>query len=310
MKRNHPDDPQCEYDVADIKPSPCATVHGVCVSLSPQKVSKRDCPYFEGQLSDGKKTIRVVSFEPKLRSKFIESKDEKIPMAINKCVVKETRTSSVMNTAYEVLVSSRSNIGLSPKKFSLTDACPDSNSTVFTSLNDLSSIALYQQVTVTGKITAIEPKSKVTSRDNKDLMKQDCIIANSETNCRLVLWQDSVDILKIGKTYELTGVTLRSFDGVKYLSGSEGASYREIEDMGEVLTTVNLLDGQSTSKVLCGEVIMVTSIEKYSSCITRLKKSPLTQQNVKGVEELLSCPNVSKAPLYVSFSRLTTTCTI
>ncbi len=31
-----------EYDIADIQPNSCATVHGMCVS-SPQKVSKKDC---------------------------------------------------------------------------------------------------------------------------------------------------------------------------------------------------------------------------------------------------------------------------
>ena len=83
-----------DYDVAGIEPSACAKVHGVCVSLSPQKVSKKDCRYFEGKLSDGKKTVRVVSFEPKLRDKFLEYKDDQLPIVINRCSVKESRTST------------------------------------------------------------------------------------------------------------------------------------------------------------------------------------------------------------------------
>ena len=58
-------------DISEVCESQGATVHGVVVGeLSPVKDSrgKAGLPYFEGQLSDGKKTVRMVSFEPKLRS--------------------------------------------------------------------------------------------------------------------------------------------------------------------------------------------------------------------------------------------------
>lgn len=81
-----------------------------------------------------------------------------------------------------------------------------------------------------------------------------------------LLWQDNVDVLEMGKSYELAGVTLRSYDGIKYLSGSEGSSYYEIADMGEIQSILD--EGQSTCKVLYGEIIMVTSMEEYMSCIS------------------------------------------
>ena len=67
-----------ELDVSDMKPSKCATIHGMVVgSLSPVQTSKRSSvKYFEGNLSDGKKVTRLISFEPKLRE-GLESMREK-----------------------------------------------------------------------------------------------------------------------------------------------------------------------------------------------------------------------------------------
>ena len=55
-----------EFDVCDIKESESTIVHGGVTELSPIKKSKKDkkLKYFSGQLSDGKKCVRVISFEP------------------------------------------------------------------------------------------------------------------------------------------------------------------------------------------------------------------------------------------------------
>ena len=57
-----------EFDVCDIKES-----RTVIVQLSPIKRSRKDesLKYFTGQLSEGKKYLWVISFEPSLRQVFI-----------------------------------------------------------------------------------------------------------------------------------------------------------------------------------------------------------------------------------------------
>ena len=56
--------------------SSSGTVHGILVGeVSPIKTSRKrnDIKYFEGQFSDGKKTVCLVSFEPKLRGQMDEA---------------------------------------------------------------------------------------------------------------------------------------------------------------------------------------------------------------------------------------------
>ena len=85
-------------DVSDLvlqsAPSSAGTVHGVLVGeLSSIKMSRKrnDVKYFEGQFSDRKKTVRLVSFEPKLRNQFDEAQKAQYSLALQNCFVKRNR---------------------------------------------------------------------------------------------------------------------------------------------------------------------------------------------------------------------------
>ena len=66
-------------NISDLVPSTSTNVEGVFVGdLSPIKTSRKNpnVKYFEGQLSDGSKTVRFVSFKPKLHSKINEARED------------------------------------------------------------------------------------------------------------------------------------------------------------------------------------------------------------------------------------------
>ncbi len=54
-----------EWDVSEIEECQSATVHSVVTQLSPVKTSRKNSSvrYFDGRMSDGKKSVRVV-FRP------------------------------------------------------------------------------------------------------------------------------------------------------------------------------------------------------------------------------------------------------
>ena len=85
-----------ELDVSEISETSngaTASVHGVCVALSPVKVCKNkpSCKYFDGVLSDGKKTVRVLSFDPKMRCHFESSKASGSPVLLKDCIIQESK---------------------------------------------------------------------------------------------------------------------------------------------------------------------------------------------------------------------------
>ena len=62
-------------------------------NISPIKTSRNNArvKYFEGQLSDGAKTVRFVSFEPKLRPQVEEARESLRRVALKNCIVKRSR---------------------------------------------------------------------------------------------------------------------------------------------------------------------------------------------------------------------------
>ena len=85
-----------EFDISDITPSKSARVHGVVVGqISPIKSSKRDpsMKYFEGNLMDGKKTIRMVAFEPKIRAEIESARDKCQEILLSDVTVKKNARS-------------------------------------------------------------------------------------------------------------------------------------------------------------------------------------------------------------------------
>jgi len=81
-------------DVSNLVPCSSANVEGVFVGeMSPIKTSRSNCnvKYFEGELSDGCKTVRFISFEPKLHSKINEARGNLHGVSLKNCTVKRSR---------------------------------------------------------------------------------------------------------------------------------------------------------------------------------------------------------------------------
>ena len=97
-------------------------VHGRIVDISPVKTSKKDTrvKYIEGRLTDGKEVCRFVSFSPsKIKSEIDGAlqlnSDESLKF--ENCSVKKSK----IGTGYEIVMTQRSTVACSPKKFHVDD---------------------------------------------------------------------------------------------------------------------------------------------------------------------------------------------
>ena len=74
--------------------------------------------YFTGKVSDGKKTIRIASFNPVLRSRLHDSLSGSSSVALTDCQVKKDN----YNSELEIIASAkRSHVESSPRKFKLSE---------------------------------------------------------------------------------------------------------------------------------------------------------------------------------------------
>lgn len=79
-------------EISGVHTSPRAKIHGVVNLVSPMKKSKT-CPYFDGEFSDGKSTMRLFGFDSGVRRKLLEAEEKNKPVALVNCEVKQSRFS-------------------------------------------------------------------------------------------------------------------------------------------------------------------------------------------------------------------------
>ena len=56
------------------------------------------------------------------------------------------------------------------------------------------------------KVNVVNAPETVTNHDGKELYKQDCVVANSSGNCRVVLWEQDVRKMEEKTSYKLVAV--------------------------------------------------------------------------------------------------------
>ena len=256
-------------DISEIEePTEAATVTGVVTELSPIKVSKNNShiKYFSGQVSDGKKTCRVVSFEPGLRNKLEKSRLERSAVSIVNCQIKERS----FNKGLEIMASNRSSVEpATSKSFELPPSTVDENIAVAVEVNECESLSINQRVTVVVKVLGTKEPTSVQTKAGKKLEKQDCTIGDASGCIRLVLWETNVGKLQLGSSYRLENVTVRDYCMKRYLSFSEDAVIRDVDDIGETETIDGSEDEQAPdANVFDGEIVAVVQCDSYLSCVS------------------------------------------
>ena len=248
-----------------------ATVHGVVVGeLSPVKDSrgKAGVRYFEGQLSDGKKTVRMVSFEPKLRSDLDRFRKSGKGVELVNCCIKRSKMSG--GETLEIVAGCRSSVKPSAKKFRVDkEAAVLSVSGVVDvkCLEEVKHLAVNQHVSVSGKVVSIETSEMVHVKARSITLKKEAfVLADGTGVIRGVAWEKDVGVVKVGCSYKFCNVTIRSFSGAKYLSLSENSAIEEVEDIGEVVEED--ADDSVGVKIVKGEIVHVEKCDMYDSCRT------------------------------------------
>jgi len=255
-------------DVSQVASSGTGTVHCMVIGeVSPVKSSKNrpEVKYFHGQISDGLKTMRLVSFDPGLRAKLQEAQKDKGSVALQNCFIKRVRD----NDNFEVHVNNKTSIIPSPKKFKVDDeliATQAKQSAALATVEEIKDVAEHQSVSLSGKVQSISPIEQVLVKaTGKQLNKQEIILADGTAACRCVLWHPHTNQLKEGSSYNFENVTIRSYNGSKYLSAGDKALINSVADIGYV---VDDLCSTETGRMLVmkAEVVQVISIDSYNSC--------------------------------------------
>lgn len=243
-----------EYDdVSSVDhPSPRAKIHGVITMLSPMKKSKNNCNYFNGELGDGKSTMRVFGYDSNVRRQLWEHHEKDEPVSLSNCQVKTSRDGDML----EVQVGKFTEVKRSEKKF---NAKKVTTSTI--KMSELQGFKEYSIVTVEVKVMTLNSPIVVPG----GLKKQDIIVCDQSGSGKVTVWEDDIDKLEIGKSYCLSDMLVRNYGG-NYLSLSKNvSSIADIENITNVIEAEAEEYGIHTLNDV--RVVGVDYLDSYEECM-------------------------------------------
>ena len=284
-----------EYEsVSEIRsPTKFAKVHGVLTSMSPMHKSPSGCHYFDGSLSDGAKSVRVVGFDSKVQQRLMDFHSRKEPVALVNCEVKQGKYSADL----ELHTRKITDVLKSPVKIDAAAIVTNLPSDLIT-LDELPRLENFQTVSVNVKVLHVKTKEEV----KKGLVKQDCYVGDATGTAKLTLWENNVGLIVEDQCYTLSGIKVRSFKGEKYLSiPKDGFSYVPIDDIGVVQEKID--DIHILHNV---EIRAVKYFDAYKGCLTCSGKvSPTTDtigkcNRCESIQRLDKCTNKITAKIEVA----------
>ena len=249
------------------QPYPTANLHGVIKTLSPVKKG-RNSNYFDGVLTDGTSTLRLVGFRSEQQKRLNSFSRKKTPVSLQNCEIKPSRQGHSM----EVMLKTATQILHSPKVIEVTDE----------------DVPETPQVRTLLQIPQIQPFPKIAA-DVKVILKKDPIIVpggkkkqdvgDHTSTTTVTLWEDYVDMINEDESYSLKNFFVREFNYRKYLSiPREGSSTIPIADIGEVEQPDSDSEFELVnSQVSNAQIIGVPQLDSYKACLQcKARVEPLT----------------------------------
>ena len=252
-----------------LEPNPRANINALISSLSPEKKESR---FFEGELTDGQCIVRIVGFEKHQRQQLESYCANGIPVLLTNCQIQHNK----LKNKLEVVLKSYSKVERSEVQFSVDNVKTIGSTSI--KLDQLQDFNEYDRVTVRASVLNASEQQTVGSGK----IKQDVTIADKTAQATVTLWEQNVDILKIGQSYQLNRLEVRHYLGQYHLSfPSTGASVEPIDDIGPV---INEPSADSDETLIEGVTVLgVQQLDEVYSCIHCKKSVQPTKNSSLGI---------------------------
>ena len=194
-------------DIATYRECDSAKVTGIITDVSPMTPTKKGTEYFHATLNDGTQEARVVGFRKRQRDLLQQFEENGEPIDILACKIKKSKFSD----EHDVMMASKTSVLTSPTKINLDRDKLARKKNL--KLCDLPYLSDGTRVNCTVKVLRIEETALVSGGQSL----QNVIISDSTKADKIVLWNDDIDKLKVGYSYKLSHVLVKSYQNEKYL---------------------------------------------------------------------------------------------
>lgn len=130
----------------------------------------------------------------------------------------------------------------------------------------------------------------MSSKKNKLLNKQDCIIADSTGTAKIVLWENKIGLLKLGVSYKLMKLALSSFRDLNNLTLQEDTMIEEIDDINVNVEDAELGLREEQNHMINGEIAVVLSTKVHTACVNcKGEVQPSASPKSRAIGECIEC---------------------
>ncbi len=253
-------------------PIPNANLHAAVSQVSPMQKGK-NTNYFDGSISDGTCTMRVIGFTAEQQKKLSFHMEGHDSACLVNCEVKRSR----QGDSFEIILKKFTEIRSSEKKFEEGVINSKINSPETVAVASICDKGEFTRISVDAKVIFVHDPIQMASGK----IKQDIIIADSTGTTRLVLWESDVNSVTLNKSYKFNNIVIKEFQETKYLAlGRVGSAVSEIDDIGNVATYNTDIDYNIPRKLKNAEIVAIVTLDCYKSCLR-------CKARVEGVEDLI-----------------------
>ena len=200
-----------EYDdYTDMDEVGSANVHGVITQLSPIKKSKKGNSYYNGQVCDGKNSVRFVGFATNHQKTMQDFLDNKKSIELHNCQIKRSNRDS---DKMEIVLKGATKINTSPKKFDVSTIEFQNSDAINITLDKVDETEVLTIINVEVKVYNCEEPVTLGTRQ-----KQEVLLCDASGWATLQLWEENIGSLENGKSYKLKHFRVVEFNGVKYIA--------------------------------------------------------------------------------------------
>ena len=205
-----------------------ASIHGVVTQVSLVKVSKKGNRYFHREVSDGRSTLRFVGFVDKQQKQLKEFLQTRRSVEMRNIQVKASLRDT---TKKEILVKGATKICASSQEFDTTGIEFQAAETIIITLKEVSEIEPLTIVSILVKIARCEEPITLGTKQ-----KQDILVCDSTRQGVVQLWEQSIGMLKAGRSYQLTNFRIVEYEEERYIGMCwDGSLVNEIDDLTDAI---------------------------------------------------------------------------
>lgn len=217
-------------------------------SLSPLKKSRKGADYYDGMVSDGTKSTRLVGFDQKTQEKMDTYYKKGESVMLRNCIIRKGRTSET-----EIHVNSNTQVEQSPKKFKIAPKVIQDSSVM-----DILNMKDGVSVNMKAKVMAVEPPRAVGTG-----LVQDVILCDGINTMSLSVWDDNVNKFEVLQAYHFRNLYTRSYQGIRSLTFSRRSEYEVTGD--DAMDNVQMEEDTSTIKSAI--IVGVTKFIIHITCL-------------------------------------------